>query len=65
MQKATKYKIGIGLGAVAALVYVLIPTDVVPDVMPVVGWIDDIVAVLLSVSNAIVFAAKLRKDKKE
>jgi uncharacterized membrane protein YkvA (DUF1232 family) len=27
---------------VAAMFYVLLPTDVVPDIAPIVGWIDDI-----------------------
>lgn len=60
MQKATKYKMHIGIGALIALIYVLIPIDVAPDAMPVVGWIDDLIAVLLAVTNGLVFASKLK-----
>lgn len=63
MKKQTKYKLSIVLGAVVALIYVLIPADISPDPVPVIGWIDDIIAVLLAVANAIHFAAKLRKKQ--
>jgi len=53
----------IGIGALIALIYVLIPIDVAPDAMPVVGWIDDLIAVLLAVTNGLVFASKLKKNK--
>ena len=64
MQKNTKYKLNIWLGALVAFIYVLIPVDVSPDAMPVIGWIDDIIAVLLVVTNGLVFASKLKKGKK-
>jgi uncharacterized membrane protein YkvA (DUF1232 family) len=36
------------LTAIAALVYVISPIDLVPDVLPILGWLDDgIVAMLL------------------
>lgn len=63
MQKSTKYKLNIWIGALIALVYVLIPIDISPDALPVVGWIDDIIAILLAVSNGILFASKLRNKK--
>ena len=63
MQRSTKYKLNIGIGALKAFLYVLIPVDVSPDVVPVVGWIDDLVAILLAVTNGLVFASKLKKDK--
>lgn len=31
---------------VACLAYILLPTDLVPDYWPMVGWIDDLVALL-------------------
>ena len=61
MQKSTKYKVNIVIGAVIALVYVLLPIDISPDAVPVVGWIDDIIAVLLAIANGLLFASKLRK----
>ena len=63
MQKSTKYKMNIWIGALVALIYVLIPVDVSPDAVPVLGWIDDIIAVLLAVTNGLVFASKHRKKK--
>lgn len=38
---------------IVALLYVLLPTDLVPDIAPVVGWIDDIVVILIAVANAL------------
>ena len=63
MQKSSKYKLNIIIGAVIALIYVLIPIDISPDAVPVIGWIDDIIAVLLAIANGLLFASKLRKDK--
>lgn len=61
MQKSTKYKLNIALGALVALAYVLVPVDISPDPVPVIGWIDDIIALLLAVTNGIYFGMKLRK----
>ena len=63
MGKKKKYKWNIIIGFVVAFVYLLIPTDLVPDVVPAVGWIDDIVAILLAVANAIRLAIKIKNDK--
>ena len=60
MDKKTKYKLNIGIGFVIALIYLLLPTDFVPDPMPVAGWIDDIIAILLAIANAVRMGAKLR-----
>ena len=42
MQQSTKYKLNIWIGALIVLVYVLIPIDISPDAVPVIGWIDDV-----------------------
>lgn len=63
MLNSSKYKLNIIIGAVIALIYVLIPIDLSPDAVPVIGWIDDIIAVLLAIANGLLFASKLRKDK--
>lgn len=63
MQQKSKYRLSMILGAIVALIYVIIPTDLSPDPVPVIGWIDDIVAVLLAITNALVFAGKIRKQK--
>lgn len=34
------------------LLYILMPIDLVPDLVPIAGWIDDAVAALLLVSEA-------------
>ncbi len=36
-------------GAVGILLYVLSPIDLIPDLIPVVGWLDDIVLVPLAI----------------
>ena len=61
MEKKTKYKWSIGIGFLAAIIYIFVPTDVVPDVIPALGWIDDIVAILLAIANAIRLAVKIKK----
>lgn len=40
---------------VIAVVYLLLPWDFIPDLMPLIGWIDDIVVVILSVGIFFVF----------
>ncbi len=65
MQKSTKYKWNIGIGLLVALVYVLIPIDILPDATPAIGWIDDIIAILLAVANALALLSKLRKGGNE
>ena len=65
MQKSTKYKWNIGIGLLVALVYVLIPIDILPDATPAIGWIDDIIAILLAVANALALLSKLRKGENE
>ena len=63
MKQATKYKLNIWIGAIIALIYVLIPVDISPDAVPILGWIDDVIAILLAITNGILFASKLRKKK--
>lgn len=53
MTEQKKKRIGIGASVIVALLYVLLPTDLVPDIAPVVGWIDDIVVILIAVANAL------------
>ena len=40
---------------VIAVVYLLLPWDFIPDLMRLIGWIDDIVVVILSVGIFFVF----------
>ena len=40
---------------VIAVVYLLLPWDFIPDLMPLLGWIDDIVVVILSIGIFFVF----------
>ena len=65
MSKSSKYKWNIWIGAIIALIYVLIPFDISPDAVPVLGWIDDLVAILLAIANGILFGRKLRNMKGE
>lgn len=62
MDKSKKNKIGAIAGLVIAMVYLILPMDLLPDAMPIAGWIDDLIAILLAVSNAIRVARK-NKDQ--
>ena len=64
MKPSTKYKLNIGIGAFVALIYLLIPVDLSPDAVPIVGWIDDIIAILLAITNGILWAKKLKNTYK-
>lgn len=35
-----------------AILYVIWPLDVLPDVIPVIGWIDDLIVILLAIYYA-------------
>lgn len=63
MKKKTKAKLNIGLWIVAAIVYVLIPMDIMPDAIPMAGWVDDLAVVLVSIANVIRIMSKLRGKK--
>lgn len=65
MKRETKYKMNIIIGTVIALIYVIVPFDLSPDAVPVMGWVDDLIAILLAVSNGMIFASKLKKKRKE
>jgi uncharacterized membrane protein YkvA (DUF1232 family) len=45
--------------AVLGVVYVLSPVDIVPDLLPVLGWIDDLGVALLVIKQIISSAQKL------
>lgn len=51
----------------AALAYVLMPVDLVPDVLPVIGWLDDLGVVAAFVANVLAAAprAPLRPPREE
>jgi len=42
------------------LLYVISPIDFIPDFIPVIGWIDDIIAILIGVSLGIKYLIKKR-----
>jgi uncharacterized membrane protein YkvA (DUF1232 family) len=45
--------------AILGVVYVLSPVDIVPDLLPVLGWIDDLGVALLVLKQIISSAQKL------
>ncbi len=63
MEPRKKYKLGIGVSVAVAVVYLLLPIDVVPDGIPVAGFVDDVAVVLASAANAIRIAHKLKKKE--
>jgi len=48
------------LFVVVAIGYLCSPLDLVPDTIPVLGWLDDLVAMLLSSAGAVVSASYLQ-----
>ncbi len=42
------------------LIYVISPIDFIPDFIPVIGWVDDIIAILIGVSLGIKYLIKKR-----
>ncbi|WP_020476161.1 YkvA family protein [Zavarzinella formosa] len=43
---------------ILSAIYIISPIDLIPDVIPVLGWIDDVVALVIGVS------AMLKKTEK-
>lgn len=41
------------VAVVIALLYVLWPIDLVPDLIPVIGWLDDVIALIVGFSVAL------------
>lgn len=48
--KTWGYKVALGLGA--ALIYLVSPLDLIPDITPVIGLSDDIGVIILALKNA-------------
>jgi len=48
--------------ALLAVLYVLLPIDLVPDVVPIVGWIDDLG--IASIAVAYVLSAAARHERR-
>ncbi|MGP1432290.1 YkvA family protein [Treponema sp.] len=44
---------------ILALIYLIWPFDIVPDIMPVVGFMDDLIAILAAVA----FTIKMIRDR--
>jgi uncharacterized membrane protein YkvA (DUF1232 family) len=42
------------------LIYIISPIDFIPDFIPVIGWIDDIIALLIAISIGVKIFIKKR-----
>ena len=60
MQPKSKQKLKLGITITVGILYLIVPTDLLPDTMPLVGWIDDIIAILLVIANAVRVTNKLK-----
>ena len=60
MQSKSKQKLKLGITIAVGILYLIVPTDLLPDTMPLVGWIDDIIAILLVIANAVRVTNKLK-----
>lgn len=49
------------VGLVVAIVYLIIPVDLAPDAIPVLGYLDDAALLITILTQAIRWAVKLRK----
>lgn len=47
--------------AALMLAYIILPTDLMPDPVPIVGWLDDIVAAVGMIATTISAIRKLKK----
>ena len=63
MQPKTKQKLKLGITIAVGILYLIVPIDLLPDTMPLVGWIDDIIAILLVIANAVRVSNKLKNKK--
>ena len=59
MQPKSKQKLKLGITIAVGILYLIVPTDLLPDTMPLIGWIDDIIAILLVIANAVRVTNKL------
>lgn len=60
MQPKSKQKLKLGITIAVGILYLIVPTDLLPDTTPLVGWIDDIIAILLVIANAVRVTNKLK-----
>lgn len=60
MQPKTKQKLKLGITVAVGILYLIVPIDLLPDAMPLIGWIDDIIAILLVIANAVRVTNKLK-----
>ena len=65
MKQTTLQKINMTVVTVLAEIYVIIPIDIVPDLTPFLGFIDDAIAVLIAIGNAIRVIRNLKKKKND
>ena len=42
------------------LIYIISPIDFIPDFIPVIGWVDDIIALLIAISIGVKYFLKKR-----
>lgn len=63
MKEATTKKISMAIVIILAIIYVIVPVDIIPDLIPIFGFIDDIIAVLIAIGNTIRIIHKIKSDK--
>ncbi len=47
---------------ILTVVYVVSPLDVIPDFVPVIGWIDDLVVFLAQITSFMIYLKQKRKE---
>jgi uncharacterized membrane protein YkvA (DUF1232 family) len=41
-----------GIAIILAIIYLIWPVDFIPDIIPVIGWIDDLIVIALAIGFA-------------
>ncbi len=55
------------LAVIAAILYAILPADIVTDIIPVLGWLDDavVMTILIAVANKMIPDAVMDAEKQE
>ncbi|MBU1108153.1 MAG: DUF1232 domain-containing protein [Candidatus Riflebacteria bacterium] len=50
---------------ICTLMYVVSPIDIIPDVMPVIGWLDDAAVFIAEIASFIIYLKETRRRHTE
>ncbi|HAE40934.1 MAG TPA: hypothetical protein DCG57_20225 [Candidatus Riflebacteria bacterium] len=50
---------------ICTLVYVISPIDIIPDVVPIIGWLDDAAVFMAQIASFIIYLKETRRRQTE